>query len=352
MTDDTSHQVPDRARELLRVLVERYIKDGTPVGSRTLSKESSLEVSPATIRNIMADLEELGFIAAPHTSAGRIPTVKGYRMFIDSLLRVEPLGAGEVSKLKGSLPANTTDSGALIQAASNLLSGITQLAGVVTVPKQTRNSLRQIEFLRLSENRALAILVVNDQEVQNCIVNLNRPYSAAELQQAANFLNARFAGTDIEDVRKKLVDELKSTRETMNQMMMDAISVAQEVFKQSGQGPEAGFVLAGETNLMDYSELSNVGKLRQLFEAFTKQREILDILDKCLISEGVQIFIGEESGYDILDDLSVVTAPYVADEGVIGVLGVIGPTRMAYERVIPIVDVTAKILGSALKSRN
>ncbi|MEM7282939.1 MAG: heat-inducible transcriptional repressor HrcA, partial [Pseudomonadota bacterium] len=338
MAEESPSQIPERAQELLRALVERYIKDGMPVGSRTLSKETSLEVSPATIRNVMSDLEEMGFIAAPHTSAGRIPTVKGYRMFIDSLLRVQPLRAGEVDKLKGSLPQHATDSGELIQAASNLLSGITHLAGVVTLPKQSRNSLRQIEFLRLSENRALAILVVNDQEVQNCIVSLNRPYSAGELQQAANFLNAKFAGTDIEEVRRQLVDELKSTRETMNQMMMDAISVAQEVFKQSGQDPGAGFVLAGETNLMEYSELSNVSKLRQLFEAFTKQREILDILDKCLISEGVQIFIGEESGYEILDDCSLVTAPYMADDGVIGVLGVIGPTRMAYERVIPIVD--------------
>ena len=349
MADEFAEQLPDRAQQLLRALVERYIRDGSPVGSRTLSKETVLEASPATIRNIMADLEEMGFITAPHTSAGRVPTVKGYRMFIDSLLRVEPLRARDISKLTDSLSTDSVDSGTLIQAASSLLSGITHMAGVVTLPKQRRNSLRQIEFLRLSENRALAILVVNDQEVQNCVVNLSRTFSAAELQQAANYLNAKFAGTDIDQVRRQLVEELKSTRESMNRAMMDAITVAQEVFKQANHADKA-FVLAGETNLMEYSELSDVEKLKKLFEAFTQQREILDLLDKCLTGEGVQIFIGEESGFQILDDCSVVTAPYMVDDDVIGVLGVIGPTRMAYERVIPIVDLTAKLLGSALKS--
>lgn len=350
MTEEKAEHLPERAQQLLRALVERYIRDGSPVGSRTLSKDSRLEVSPATIRNVMADLEEMGFIASPHTSAGRIPTVKGYRMFIDSLIRVQPLRAGEVSKLEDSL-VSESDPKNIIQAASTLLSGITHMAGVVTVPKQSRKQLRQIEFLRLSENQALAILVVNDKEVQNCIVNLSRSYSSAELQQAANFLNAKFAGTEISQLRKQLVEELDATRESMDQLMADAISAAQQAFEQSAE-KQKSYVLAGETNLMEYSELSDVEKLRKLFEAFTKQREILDILDKCLISDGVQIFIGEESGYQLLDDCSVVTAPYAIDNDVIGVLGVIGPTRMAYERVIPIVDVTAKILGSALKSRN
>ena len=341
----------ERARLLLKLLVERYIRDGQPVGSRTLSKDSGLNISAATVRNVMADLEEFGFLAAPHTSAGRIPTDKGYRFFVDSLLKLKPLRGQEIARLERALSGDTGDDGkALASAASTLLSGITSLAGVVTLPRQSHAELRQIEFLPLSDNRVLAIMVVNVSEVQNRVLNLDREHSADELRAAANYLNEQFAGRDLGAVREHLLEELKQTCDHMTSLMTDAITMAEQAFDlQPKLEPE--FVLAGETNLMDFEELSDVEKLRRLFEAFNKRRDILKLLDNSLSATGVQIFIGGESGYQILDECSLVTAPYAVEGEVLGVLGVIGPTRMAYERVIPIVDLTAKLLGSALNSQ-
>jgi len=243
------------------------------------------------------------------------------------------------------------DPKAIISVASHVLSSITHLAGVVTVPRQPHQSLSQIEFLPLSDNRVLAVMVVNGRDVQNRIVHLERYYTAEELRRAANFLNQQFGGKELSLIRADIVAELTQTGETLNQLMRDAIRVAQQVV---GEGPRQGqseYVIAGETNLMEFAELSNVDKLRRLFDAFTAKRDILNLLDLSLKAEGVQIFIGQESGYQILDDCSLVTAPYMLDNETVGVLGVIGPTRMAYERVIPIVDVTARLLGSALNSR-
>jgi heat-inducible transcriptional repressor len=350
-TEQNDEVLSDRARQLLKLLVEHYIRDGQPVGSRTLSRESGLALSAATIRNVMADLEEFGFVTSPHTSAGRVPTDKGYRFFVDSLLKVEPLGVAQVLEIQRHLGEHATDPKTLVAAASKLLSSVTRLAGVVTLPRLSQSSLTQIEFLPLSENRVLAILVVNGREVQNRILQLERYFSAEELRRASNYLNAEFAGKDLDQVRDHLVNQLNATRETLNRMMLDAIQLAERAFGSTESRDEAAYVIAGETNLMEFAELSNVEKLRRLFEAFTRQRDILVLLDQSLRAEGVQIFIGHESGYQILDDCSVVTAPYTRDQEVVGVLGVIGPTRMAYERVIPIVDVTAKLLGSALNSR-
>ncbi len=341
----------ERARHLLRVLVERYIKEGNPVGSRTLSRDSGLELSPATVRNVMADLEELGFILAPHTSAGRVPTDKGYRLFVDSLIKLRPLRERDVTHLQQQLDEHVDDGKALAVSASNMLSGFTHLAAVVTIPERRHAALRQIEFLPLSDRRVLAILVVNDQVVENRILHLERNYSREELIRAANYLNEHFAGRDVEAVRASLLEELERTHAQMNQMMVDAISMAQQVFETHDPEREE-FVLAGEINLMEVAELSDVDKLRRLFEAFNQQRDILTLLSQSMHAEGVQIFIGHESGYQILDECSVVVAPYTVDDEVVGVLGVIGPTRMAYQRVIPIVDITAKLLGSALNSRN
>ncbi len=330
--------------------MERYICDGQPVGSRTLSRDAGLDLSPATIRNAMADLEDLGFLHSPHTSAGRMPTVQGYRFFVDTLLQVKPLHEREVDALRRSLDPhqNTTD---LVQSASALLSGITHLAGVIMVPRQNSMALRQVEFLPLSDKRVLAILVVNEREVQNRIIHTQRSYTEAELQQAANYLNAQFAGKDIHQVREGLLQEMESTRETMDRMMQTVIEMADKTFQADVSDEEEVFV-DGETNLMDFAELSNVEQLRQLFDAFNRKRDILVLLDQCLHAQGVQIFIGEEAGCDVLGSCSVITAPYSAGDKALGVLGVIGPTRMAYERVIPIVDITAKLLSSALNSRN
>jgi heat-inducible transcriptional repressor len=338
----------ERAQHLLKVLVERYIRQGQPVGSRALARDAGLDLSPATIRNVMADLEELGFVRAPHTSAGRVPTAQGYRFFIDALLTVKPLEGAEVQRLRSLLDPDLNTHG-LVESASNLLSGITRMAGVVTMPRREQVQLRQIEFLPLSDRRVLVILVVNEREVQNRIIHTERGFGAGELQQMANYLNAAFAGKDLATVRDNLLRELHEARERMNALMLAAIEMAEKAFQQ--QPARDDFVLAGQTNLMDFAELSSLEKLRQLFEAFNEKRDILHLLDQCLRAQGVQIFIGEESGHEVLDECSLVTAPYSVDGRVLGVLGIIGPTRMAYERVIPIVDVTAKLLGAALNQR-
>ncbi len=349
MSDQSAAGPGDRSGQILKALVAQYIRDGQPVGSRTLARASGLNLSPATIRNVMADLEELGFVAAPHTSAGRVPTAKGYRFFVDTLVKLQPLAANEVSRLEAQLAADAAADGKnLAEVASAALSALTQMAGVVTLPRQKQITLRQIEFLPLSNQRVLAILVVNDREVQNRIIAVDRIYSESELRQAANFLNDKFVGQDIRDVRSRILSELQVTRESMNRLMIDAIAVAERAFDLTPGRSE--FVVSGETRLMEFQELSDVEKLRHLFEAFSAQREILHLLDRSIAADGVQIFIGEESGYRILDDCSVVTAPYRINDDIVGVLGVIGPTRMAYERVIPIVDITARLVGAALNS--
>jgi len=354
MSEMPDDPLTERAQHLLRVLVESYIREGQPVGSRNLSRDSGLNLSAATVRNVMADLEEYGFVTSPHTSAGRVPTDKGYRFFVDTLLRQRqrPDDAQVLSELNQRLEQEEDrDPKALVAVASQMLSSLTHLAGVVTIPRQPHQSLSQIEFLPLSENRVLVVMVINGRDVQNRIVHLERYYSAEELRRAANFLNQQFGGKELTQIRLDIVSELTQAGETLNQLMRDAIHVAQQAVGEDNRqgGPE--YVLAGETNLMEFAELSNVEKLRRLFDAFTSKRDILHLLDQSLGAEGVQIFIGQESGYQILDNCSLVTAPYALDNETVGVLGVIGPTRMAYDRVIPIVDVTARLLGSALNSR-
>jgi heat-inducible transcriptional repressor len=338
----------ERAQHLLKILVKRYIKEGQPVGSRTLARDSGLELSPATIRNVMSDLEELGFVTAPHTSAGRIPTIKGYRFFVDTLVKLRPPQSDELELVQRVLAQS--DPQALVQSASNLLASMTKLAGVVTLPRRSHPALRQIEFLPLSDRRVLAILVLNDRDVQNRILDVHRDFSAEELQRAGKYLTEQFGGRELHTVRDSLLDELAETRESMNDLMVDAIEMAQQAFPDVDD--EGSFVMTGETNLMGLEGLADMDKLKRLFEAFSEQRDILHLLDQSLHAPGVQIFIGQESGYQLLDECSVVAAPYLTDDDTMGVLGVIGPTRMAYERVIPIVDVTARQLASALKTRN
>jgi len=350
MTEGADDGLTERAQLLLKALIENYIRDGQPVGSRTLSRDSGLSLSSATIRNVMADLEDLGFVASPHTSAGRIPTDKGYRFFVDTLLKLKPLRHEEIEEIERRLGSDAANGRSLVQTVSQMLSNVTHMAGLVTLPNPNYVALSQIEFIALSENRALAIMVMSNREVQNRVVQLDRYYSTEELRRAANYLNEAFAGRSLPDVRAQLLGQLQETRQHMNQLMQDAIQMAQKVLDAE---PEGGveYVIAGETNLMGFAELSNVDRLRRLFEAFNEKHDILRLLDSCLRADGIQIFIGQESGYRILDDISVVTAPYTLDNRVVGVLGIIGPTRMAYERVIPIVDVTAKLLGSALNAR-
>ncbi|MCK8515782.1 heat-inducible transcriptional repressor HrcA [Methylonatrum kenyense] len=349
----TDGDLNERARHLLRVMVQRHIRDGQPVGSRTLTRESGLDVSPATVRNVMSDLEELGYVRAPHTSAGRVPTDKGYRFFVDSLLTVQSLSHEHLKDRIIRLDADEdAGSDALIDSASNLLSGLTRLAGVVTLPRRSAVSLRHVEFLPLTDRRVLAILVLNEHEVQNRIVHTDRDYSPEELQMVANFLNQEFAGREVNSVRSALLERMQTDRERMNALMASVIEVGGKVFGEDGTGRDEGYVVAGQTNLMEFDELSNVEKLRGLFEAFTQKRDILHILDQCLAADGIQIFIGEESGYHVFDGCSLVTSPYSAEGEVLGVVGVIGPTRMEYDRVIPIVDMTARLLGAALNKKH
>ncbi len=344
-----SQQLNDRSLQLLKTLVERYISDGQPVGSRSLSKDSDLKLSPATIRNVMADLEELGLVQSPHTSAGRVPTVSGYRLFVDSLLTVKPLNTAELTRLQSglSVPQEATE---MISAASKLLADLTQMAGVVTLPKREIVCLRHIEFLPLSHNRVLVIFVTNEQEVHNKIIHTAKVFSGSELQQAANFLNSIYAGHSLHSVREALLTELQDTQAHINQGMLDAINMAQLTFNQDSIKDD--YVLAGETNLMGFSELSDRDRLRTLFDAFNQKREVIHLLDQCMKAEGVQIFIGEESGYQAFDHCSLVTSPYSVGNEIVGVLGVIGPTRMAYEKIIPFVDITAKLLGAALNPKS
>jgi len=340
----------ERAQHLFRVLVQQYIGSGQPVGSRTLSRDSGLDLSPATVRNVMADLEDLGLLRAPHVSAGRVPTVQGYRFFVDSLLNVAPIDEGELARLRTQLEMKG-ERDSLMDAATSLISDVTHMAGIVTLPKQERLILRHVEFLALSPERVLVILVVNGSDVQNRVIHLARPYSRELLEQVGNYLNEVCAGKDLLEVRETLLVELKEHRSSLNELMRTAIEMADKAFVQDSGGEES-LLVSGQTNLMEYGELADMEKLRHLFEAFREKTELLHILDQCLRAEGLRIFIGEESGFDVLDGCSVITAPYECEGEVLGVLGVIGPTRMAYDRVIPIVDVTARLLGAALNQHH
>jgi heat-inducible transcriptional repressor len=329
-----------RAQVLLKTLIERYITEGQPIGSRTLSKYSGLDLSPATIRNVMADLEELGFIASPHTSAGRVPTPAGYRFFVNTLLVVRQLESNDLHQLEGLHPDNPQR---VIQSASQLLSQLTQFAGVVMTPRRTL-TFRHVEFLKLSEKRILLIVVTPAGDVQNSILFTERDYTPSELIEAANFINQNYAGQSFEELRSRLQGELREIRQDMIRLMTAAVEAGSALAEGGDQ-----YVVSGERNLFAVRDLSqDVGRMKQLLELFERKTSLLQILDLSLRSQGVQIFIGGESGVAAPDDVSVVTSPYKVDGEVVGTVGVIGPTRMAYDRVIPIVEITAKLLSSAL----
>ena len=340
----------NRAQYLLKVLIQKYISDGSPIGSRTLLEDSGLDLSPATIRHVMSDLEDHGLIRAPHTSSGRIPTARGYRMFVDTLVRYQNPDTDYIDEIQSELRADNYDTGQLIDKVSNTLSRITSLAGIVKVPKGDNVSLKRIEFLPLSENRILTILVLNNDEVQNRILDTKEKHSASELQKVSNFINENYANQSLDSIRMKLVSDMDETRLSMNKEMQDIISTASKAMEVADEN-EDEFIVAGERNLMDFAELSNVEKLKQLFDAFSSKRMMIDLLDRSISADGVQIFIGSESGFSMLDDCSVVAAPYKLSKNQVGVLGVIGPKRMAYDRVVPIVDLTAKMLGSIIEDR-
>lgn len=333
----------ERARRLLKTLIERYIAEGHPVGSRALSKYSGLDLSAATVRNVMADLEENGLIASPHTSAGRVPTSRGYRFFVDSLLTVEALDKERIDAIEGHLLLSQPRQ--LISNASHLLSGLTRFAGIVMTPRRQVPKIRQIEFVSLSEKRILLILVTSDGDVQNRLLFPGRSYSPSELVTATNYLNQHFVGGDFEHIRQRVQEELQRLRGDLQSLMAAALAAGDEAMKE----PDERYIISGERNLLEVEEFSsNMKRLRELFDLFEQRTSLMQLLDLSHRANGVQIFIGGESGLAPLDECSVVTAPYEVDGQVVGSVGVIGPTRMAYERVIPIVDITAKLLSSAL----
>ena len=332
-----------RAQIILKTLVERHIADGEPVGSRVLSRQSGLELSPATVRNVMADLEEMGFISSPHTSAGRIPTPRGYRFFVDTLMVTKPLDEAEIHHLEDHLQPSQPQQ--LVNAAANMLSELTHFAGVVMLAKRPGATFRHLEFLRLSERRILLIIVTPEGEVQNRILHTEHTFTQTQLIEAANFLNQNFAGHDFQQIRLSLADELKRLREDMVGLMTAAVDAGSQAVADASDM----VVVSGERNLFQSERLAlNMDRLRRLFDMFDKKTLLLQLLDITQRAQGVQIYIGGESGVVPLDEMSIVTAPYEVDGRIVGTLGVVGPTRMAYERVVPIVDLTARLVSNAL----
>ena len=346
-TDVTSpvEWVDERAQAFFKMLVEKYIRDGGPVASKTLSSQPGVDVSSATVRNIMAELETLGLVHSPHTSAGKVPTTSGLRFFVDSLLSVEPLNARQVQQLETELNADLTPK-ELVDTASSLLSHLTQMTCLITLPQSDHVELRHVEFLQLSQERVLVILVLNDREVQNRVIHTDREYTEVELNQAANFINQHYAGHSLTEVRSQILESMRNDKDRMDSLMQTALDIASRTFENEAPAGKE-LVVAGETNLFDLS--GDAEHVRTLFEAFTQKGSILHLLDRCLESGGVQLFIGDESGYQPMTDLSLVTSPYQTSGEVAGVLGVVGPTSMAYQEVIPVVDVTARLLSAAMK---
>lgn len=343
-----SESLSARAGTLLRTLVALHIRDGQPVGSRTLREEAGLPVSPATIRNAMSELEERGFLRSPHTSAGRVPTALGYRFFVDTLLQVrDNLESEALSILRSELhpDRNATE---LVQTASALLSSITSQAGLITIPRPALQPLRQVEFLPLSGDRVLVILVLNQREVQNRIIHTRRVFSEAELREAAALLNQRFAGRPLQAVQEELQGELAAARSRLDDYLSDTLDLAQQALAEDAGAREC--LIVGESRLLEGANPDELDRLRELLAALERKQDLVHLLERCAEADGVKIFIGEEAGAEVFDDYSLVTAPYGDGARILGVLGVIGPTRMAYDRVIPIVDVTSRMLSSALSA--
>jgi len=339
-------ELDPRAQILLKSLISSYAKDGQPVGSKALAEHSALDVSSATIRNIMAKLEDFGLVNSPHTSAGRVPTEAGYRFFIDSLLEVKKAGKNTEQSVEQAFAKKHSNTD-LIQSASGMLSQMTQLTGLITLNKAPQSIIKQIEFITLSETRILVVLVLNKDEVHNKIIELKRRFSETELQQAAQLINTFFVGKDFITAREDVLIQMHHLKNEVNDMMASVMDVMDNVCAAH----DDELMMSGETNLMQFNELSDMNKLKGLFDAFHQKQDLLHLLDSCHNADGVEIFIGSESGYSVLHDCSLVSAPYSVDGKVLGVLGVIGPTRLAYDKVIPVVDVTAKLLSSALNTQ-
>ncbi len=342
-------ELNERKQRLLMALVERHIRHGQPVGSKTLSTGSGLAVSPATIRNLMAELEDMGLLASPHTSAGRVPTERGYRLYVDTLLASSTMERPDNARLREELRqmlAPDQSPEALVSQASRSLAELTRMAGLVAVPRRNVTTLRQVEFLPLSGQRVLVVLVVNRSEVQNRIIHTSRDYTEVELRQAANYINKTYAGCDLDNICEGLLSTMDADRAQMDVLMQATMDIAGKALRQDRK--DSDYVVSGESNLLEGGQMDSIEKVRDLFDAFNRKRDILHLLEHSMKADGVQIFIGRESGYQPFEEYSLVSAPYKVDNGPVGVLAVVGPTRMDYEKVIPTVDITARILSAAL----
>ena len=342
-----SYELDERAQILLRYLIQSYTSNGQPVGSKSLAQQSGLDVSSATIRNIMHRLEEMGLVDSPHVSAGRVPTQAGYRFFVDSLLEVSDLGKSAENLLHDAFSDDKTSTD-LIQTASNMLSEMTQLTGLISVSKQPHVEVRHLEFMKLSDRRILVILVVNSDQVHNRVIHTEREYSDLELTEIERLLGRYLVGSDFKQARQQLLTEIRGHKDDVNRILESVLNVMGSV---CGESDEDALLTSGESNLLQFAELSDINTLRELFDIFNQKRDLLHILEGCAEADGVEIFIGSESGYSVLSDCAVIGAPYKIDNDIVGVLGVIGPTRIAYEKVIPAVDLTARLLTSALNSQ-
>ncbi len=349
MSDKEDLPLGSRAEMVLMGLISKYISEGSPVGSRTLSRETDLDLSPATIRNVMSDLEEHGLIEAPHTSAGRVPTPKGYRFFINCLMDTGSINQDALADYDDAF-SGIADPKSILTSASEMLSQITSFAGMVSTPSKINIKFRQIEFLKLSQQTVLAILVTNDGQVQNRVLSTSKEYSDSELVEAANFFNATYGAWSLDEVRTDLAQHMRADHRDMHREMRTAIRMAGELFENETDAELESVLVSGENNLLAVPDFSELEKIKQLFDTFKTKQVLYDLLQKSMTTSGVQIFIGEESGYKILEDCSVIAAPYEVDSTRVGVVGVIGPTRMQYEEVISAVDITARLLGSALSN--
>ena len=337
----------ERSQLLFKNLMGLYLNEGKPVGSSKLASLPDVGLSSATVRNVLAELEKMGLLHSPHTSAGRVPTDIGYRFFIDSILTYQPLSEQSEMSIRNELTSGLNQDD-LLQSTSKVLSGITGMTSLVLMPKKEQEVLRHIDFIPLGENRVLVVLVFNDNDVQNRIIELEKGYSPEELQQTANFLNAQCLGKNLTEAKKMLVSRLDQIRSTANEFMSSIVTATDHVLEAQIE-KQIPFLVAGKTNLLNYQELASSEKLKALFNAFDEHNDMLSLLDKSMQAEGVKVFVGNECGNEIYQGCSIVTTPYEVEGEVLGVLGVVGPSRMNYEKVVPRVDVTAKILGSLLK---
>lgn len=340
----TGRPIDKRTQSLFKILVEDYLRHGAPVGSKHIADRAYFRVSSATVRNIMANLEDQGLVVSPHTSAGKVPTEQGLRFFVDSLISVEPLDRRIEANLSDSLREDLSPK-ELVETASKILADLTCLVGLVTTPRPEQIELRQIQFLQLTQNKVLAIIVVNEREVQNRVIETEKSYTDIELNEAANFLNQEFSGHSLLAIRKQLIESMRQDQQEMNRLMQIALDVAAKSFAQEGE-PDHDYVLNGERNLLGL--LTSSEEVQILLDAFRSKSSMVDLLDRCMASEGVQLFIGSESGFEPLGGYTLISSKYEVEGSIAGAMGVIGPTRMPYQKVIPLVDKAARLLGSAL----